>query len=147
MQQKPVLLVVKVPVVHKSSSHQVLLSQRCVNFKNIQIVLWGNNIPHSLLQNKLFSSLNISVLPGDNTKITVLNKCMTNYAIYLDNFLFISPEMLWKIFEEIKKYPFSTLQFNVVNDTFNECSHVNVFPVNKDNNDIKKIDLQLAVKI
>ena len=72
---------------------------------------------------------------------------MYDYAIYLDNFLFISPEMLWKIFEEIKKYPFSTLQFNVVNDTFNECSHVNVFPVNKDNNDIKKIDLQLAVKI
>ena len=65
----------------------------------------------------------------------------------MDNFLFTSPEMLWKIFEEIKKYPFSTLQFNVVNDAFNECSHVNVFPVNKDNNDIKKIDLQLAVKI
>ena len=124
-----------------------ILSQRCVNFKNIQIVLWGNNIPYSLLQNKLFSSLNISVLPGDNTKITVLNKCMTNYAIYLDNFLFISPEMLWEIFEEIKKYPFSTLQFNVVNDAFNECSHVNVFPVNKDIDDVKKIDLQLAVKI
>ena len=55
--------------------------------------------------------------------------------------------MLWEISEEIKTYPFSTLQFNVVNDAFNECSHVNVFPVNKDIDDVKKIDLQLAVKI
>lgn len=127
-----------------------IASQRLVPFNNLQIFIYGTSYPKKIIENKLFISLPIVYRFMESEERdckNIIKNCHSDYILFMDNFLFTSPEMLWEIFEEIKKYPFSTLQFNVVNDTFNECSHVNVFPVNKDNNDIKKIDLQLAVKI
>ena len=123
-----------------------ITSQRYVVSKDIQVMLWGDSVPYNLLQNKLSSSLNISVLIGNNTKETVLKKCKTNYALYIDNFLFTSPEMLWEIFREMDKYPNSSLQFDIVNDNYVKIDTVNVLSLNNDF-DIKSIDLQLGVRI
>ena len=127
-----------------------IASQRLIPFNNLQIFIYGTSYPKKIIENKLFISLPIVYRFMEAEKRdckNIIKNCHSDYILFMDNFLFTSPEMLWKIFEEIKKYPFSTLQFNVVNDAFNECSHVNVFPVNKDIDDVKKIDLQLAVKI
>lgn len=123
-----------------------IASQRYVTSKDVQVILWGDTIPYNLLQNKLFSSLNISALIGNNTKETVLKKCRTDYALHIDNFLFTSPEMLWEIFREMDKYPGFSLQFDMVDDKYTKIDTVDVLFLNNDFG-IKSIDLQLGVQI